>query len=563
MDKKILFLIILLALALRLYKIGSFPPLYSDEAAYGYNSYSILKTARDEYGNFFPLTFKSFGDYKPPLTAWATIPSIFIFGLNDFAIRLPSALAGTATVIIIYFLTAQVFASEIKKNSFFKYLPFASSFLLAVSPWHLHFSKSSMLVGLEIMFIAGGLLLFLKGLEKRKYLIFSSIFFSSAIYTYYGARITVFLLVLFLFFVFRKKLLAVKKTVILCLFLSFLLLSPLLVSIIKEPKTLLGRAKTVSIFFDSRIKIKLEESHIKDGRDFPPQISRFFHNKLYFYSRDVLRRYSQHFSVDFLGASGDHNQPFDIPNMGIVYLIEIPFFLFGLFLIVRNPTPAKTALLAYFLISPVAASFSFITPAANRSANMVIGWSTISAYGFVHLLAHLKSGRPNYLKLSATVLAMIYFLSYSYYFFQYYLFIPTKIPENWYFGRKELVSEVSRLQKNYQKVVVTEKESPNYIWFLLYNKYDPQKYWQSAKISGPDKLGWLHVESFDKYVFTYDFNWEKIEKSPDVLYAVYGEQLPDKWQGTVNGSKYKLLIDKKILYPYTNTAYKIGHLEKY
>lgn len=562
MNKKILFLIITIAFFLRIYKVGSFPALYSDEAAYAYNSYSIAKTGRDEYGNFFPLTLKSFGDYKPPLSAWVTIPSIIIFGINDFAIRLPSALAGTITVTFVYLLSLEIFQNKKRENKLFKHLPYLSALLLAISPWHIHFSRTSMLVGLEMMFISGGLLFFLKGLINRNYLIASSAFFSGAIYSYYGARITVVLLVLFLVLIFRKKLFELKKTVAISLLLTIFLLSPLFISIAKEPQTLLGRARTLSIFFDQGIKLKLEEAHAKDGPAFPTKISRFFHNKFYFYFRESLRRYSQHFSLDFLAVTGDRNQPFKIPNMGMVYLLEIPFFAYGIFLIFRNPTQTKKALLAYLLVSPIAASFSFITPAANRSANMAIGWSIISSYGLIQFLSFLKSAKPNYLKVSIVSLSIIYAFSFAFYLYQYYISIPKLIPENWYFGRKELVAEVSKLQNNYQKVIITEKESPNYIWFLLYSKYDPKKYWQSAKISAPDHLGWLHVESFDKYSFVYSFSWDKTEKSPDVLYAIYGEQLPDSWQGKANGKDYKLLIDKKIFYPNGETAYKIGHLKE-
>ena len=95
-------LIISLAFFLRIYQIASSPPgLYSDETSYGYNAYSLLKTGKDEYGKSWPMTFKSFGDFKPPMTAWLTIPSIAVFGLNEFSVRLPSVLAGTITVLIV------------------------------------------------------------------------------------------------------------------------------------------------------------------------------------------------------------------------------------------------------------------------------------------------------------------------------------------------------------------------------------------------------------------------------------------------------------------------------
>src|SRR4030043_1321992 len=94
--KKILFLIILFALILRLFKIDSYPPsLTWDETSLGYNAYSILTSGYDEHGEFLPLArFIAFGDYKPPGYIYAAVPSVILFGLKEFSVRLPSALAG-------------------------------------------------------------------------------------------------------------------------------------------------------------------------------------------------------------------------------------------------------------------------------------------------------------------------------------------------------------------------------------------------------------------------------------------------------------------------------------
>src|SRR5438874_1717900 len=101
----ILILIVFLASILRFWNLGSVPPsLEWDEAALGYNAYSLLHTGRDEYGTLLPLNLKSFGDYKPAVYAYLDVPFVAIFGLNEFAVRLPSALAGIGLVIVIYFL---------------------------------------------------------------------------------------------------------------------------------------------------------------------------------------------------------------------------------------------------------------------------------------------------------------------------------------------------------------------------------------------------------------------------------------------------------------------------
>ena len=96
--------IILLAGILRLWQLGGIPPSPDwDEAALGYNAFSILQTGRDEFGKFLPVVLRSFDDYKPALYAYITVPSVLIFGLDVFAVRLPSAIIGTLTTLLVFF----------------------------------------------------------------------------------------------------------------------------------------------------------------------------------------------------------------------------------------------------------------------------------------------------------------------------------------------------------------------------------------------------------------------------------------------------------------------------
>jgi len=100
----LLAVIILIGAFLRFYHIDKSPPgLYIDEASIGYNAYTILTSGKDEYGETFPLFFRSFGDYKPPVYIYMTAGSMALFGKNEFAVRFPSALLGSATIVVFYF----------------------------------------------------------------------------------------------------------------------------------------------------------------------------------------------------------------------------------------------------------------------------------------------------------------------------------------------------------------------------------------------------------------------------------------------------------------------------
>src|SRR3989304_8512132 len=81
--------VFLLACFLRFYHLGSYPALNADEAAIGYNAYSLIQTGRDEHGNFWPIHFQSFNDYKPGFYFYLVVPFVKMLGLNEWAVRVP------------------------------------------------------------------------------------------------------------------------------------------------------------------------------------------------------------------------------------------------------------------------------------------------------------------------------------------------------------------------------------------------------------------------------------------------------------------------------------------
>jgi len=144
-HKMFVVLIILLNFFVRAYGVSKSPPSVNyDEAALGYNAYSILKTGRDEYGNFLPLSLRSFNDYKPALYAYLSIPFIAIFGLNGFSIRLVSVVAGTMASIFLF-----LFLNKFFKNKIFVLFSFL---LLSFQPWRLHFSRVALETNLSQMY---------------------------------------------------------------------------------------------------------------------------------------------------------------------------------------------------------------------------------------------------------------------------------------------------------------------------------------------------------------------------------------------------------------------------
>src|SRR3989344_1420207 len=133
---KLILLIVILVIGavLRLWQLGAVPSSIDwDEASLGYNAYSIFETGKDEFGKTLPVVLRSFNDYKPALYTYLIIPSYKIFGLNEFSIRFPSAIMGILTLISVYFLVKKLFQKE--------NIALLTTFLLAISPWHIQFSR--------------------------------------------------------------------------------------------------------------------------------------------------------------------------------------------------------------------------------------------------------------------------------------------------------------------------------------------------------------------------------------------------------------------------------------
>jgi len=144
-----------------------------------------MLTGKDEHGHAWPVNLESFGDFKPAFYSYFLIPFIKVFGLTELAIRLPSALAGILAVLFIYLLTKELtsLAGE--------FMGLTSALLLAISPWHLHFSRGAWEVNLATTFILLGTWLFLKWLKNPKiiFLLLFTLNFTLSLYTYQSARV--------------------------------------------------------------------------------------------------------------------------------------------------------------------------------------------------------------------------------------------------------------------------------------------------------------------------------------------------------------------------------------
>src|SRR3989344_5657708 len=440
------FIIIFLAFALRFVKLGSLPPsLTWDEASWGYNAYSLGVDARDEFGKFLPIQYlESFGDFKPPIYAYLDVFPVKIFGLNEFAVRFPSALFGVLTVLITYFLTKRIFWNSKSKDQYALF----STLFLAISPWHIMLSRAAFEANVATFFIAGGVWLFLAGMQEKKWhIVLSIIFFIISIYTFNTPRIVAPILVLFLGILFRRKLIENKKQTFIAILIGILLILPTIGFLFSSQASL--RFKEVNIFTDINVIKTSNQEIINDSSAW----SRIIHNRRVGYTLSYLKHYFDNFSPIFLFIKGDGNPKFSTQNVGQMYLWDLPFFITGILFLIKRKEGNWWIIPAWLIIGIIPAATARETPHALRVETTLPTFQIFVAYGFSQFLFYIKRYKSFKITIIAVGLLLLANLFYS--FRNYTIHYPYEFSGEWQYGYKNSIRYVESVQGKYNKIYIT------------------------------------------------------------------------------------------------------------
>ena len=483
-EKWILLAIIVLAMCLRLPYLSDIPSgFHADEAAYGYNAYSVLKTGRDEYGRLLPLIFESFGDSKAAVYSYLTIPWIAIFGLNEFAVRFPSVIFGVVFVLLTYLLVFR-FSGD-------KRLSALTTLLAAVSPLGIELSRvqSDPLVCIVFFYLA--VYLWLIWLEKRKgiYIVcmLATLFLSFLTYTV----TRLFAIPFFVLFacMFWKSYNAQAKrmfALVSCIALSAI--------IFLSVGFAGGRFSQINVFSSQDVQLILDEEIREDGVAGKSSIeARIIHNKPIAYARYMLTNFSSYLSSDFLFFQTEQPRREQIPHMGVLLLIECPFLLVGIYQAFKKKLRYGVLSVLWFLLVPATLSIiSGETPNIHRFFLAMFPIHILVGLGILAVINALTHIHRNIVVIG---IAGVFLLNIGYFFHQLFVHQPTHFPYYRGFAYKELVQKLPLYYDDYNHVVVTKGNESPYIYILFFGSYDPTLYQRSGSHRDLDYQG------FGKYVF--------------------------------------------------------------
>ena len=184
-----------------------------DEAALGYNAYSLSKTGRDEWGYRLPLSLRSFNDYKPALYSYLAVPFVRVFGLSQASTRMPSAFLGTISALFTLLILKQLTKS--------KGLPvIIAALFVTLSPWRLHFSRVALETNISSSFFVIMAWCLINRHKNRLYRLGVVLFGLLSIYSYHSARLAVPILIVLVAIDSKKKIIANAFLVLSILVLS-------------------------------------------------------------------------------------------------------------------------------------------------------------------------------------------------------------------------------------------------------------------------------------------------------------------------------------------------------
>lgn len=524
----IIIFLTLTAAFLRFYSLTSNPPsLNIDEVSYGYNAYSILKTARDEYGTFLPITFKSVGDYKNPVLIYSMVPFIELFGLNELGVRFSTALIAVLSVPIFYLLfhslTKQIGVSVI------------ATALLVISPWHIYYSRfaSDHLVGTVLLVL--GAFLFYKMLEGGYVWVFSSaITLVLSLYTYHSQRLFIPLLILGLLFLNLKKLLIKKSQIIAFLLVVVVMSLPLVYLMLFGPDK--ARAAMVFITRDIEYTRYVSLDHLYRSLPFEG-ISKLIFSPLQVFSGENLllfffgaRKYLNYFEPSFLFYNGLNMTIPGTYGLGVLHLFELPWLLLGIYELVRKKIHNWKLIILWILFGLLPASLTNNEQSAGRTLLILPMMLLLTAIGAVKFFALVKNMPSIYLRnfvFFLTICVILWSLGNALLVFSVHF--PKQRGEAFMEGTKEAVEYVLAHKDEYKEIVFDSYrgiEAPYivglpYMYILFYSQYDPYLYQTLPKRSGKELWGW------DKYTIR-KIDWRVDRLRKDVLFIGSPWSLPEQ-----------------------------------
>ncbi|MGE3498538.1 MAG: ArnT family glycosyltransferase [Candidatus Binatia bacterium] len=452
--------VLLLALGLRTWQLEDVPAgLYCDEAANGYNAYAIGTAGIDENGTAWPLYVWSFRvSYKNPIFIYAAILPVKAFGLSAFSVRITAALFGVATVWALFCLGRALYGP---------WVGFWSALLLAVSPWHLHFSRIAFeLIAFPFLFTVACTFL-VRFTQGRRTLPAAFALCALCVYAYAPAVLFVPLFLAGFVLLYARELLRHWRQTLIAIAVAGALLAPAAAFFARE-------AGTGTQYFR-------QTTYIDTSQPWRPQLERFAEN------------YGKFFSAQFLVHEGDPLQRHAVRGFGELYPVYVPLLFFGAATALLRGGRFGALLLWWLALYPVAPSLMNEIPSASRGIIGIPVFCLLSGLGLAAALRVLRWIAPRrrwglaLQAAGAAAVCAVLAAQVHRYLRAYFVEYPTYAaltPGGFQFGYRDVIAYMESQRSEYDLLLLSYTDANQPLVFAqFYRALDPRE-WAGRRDAG-------------------------------------------------------------------------------
>lgn len=468
----VVFLIFVVSLILLSYKLGSVPNgIYVDEATSGVNAYSILKTGKDEYGKEFPAAFRFFGSYSPPLFVYLTTIPVFLFGLNEFSVRVTSVISASLMIFVIY---GFIKIAEIDKKIIPLFL-----LLFIITPWNFFYSRTGYELYLGFFIFSMGALFLWKSLEKKVWLPVSLIILSISTYASHPQIYCVPIFILGFLILFFKRI--DRRSLIIGLFAFLIIQIPHLMLL--NTKAFLNKS---DLFYLNEILLASEKIPLPQFISIPLGFLFSF-----------FARIAAYFSPNSLFFFPDPDPQRSMPEISVFYNWMIIPFAIGFFAVFSKINKLSKFLIILTSSIVIPASLTRDPFSTQRALGLLLPFFIIICVGLSKI--YIKIGLRKFL------ITFLIFFGFSVILLwrSYFVLLPAERAKDWNFGYKALSEFISKNPES-KFLIDQSRLKPAYIEIAFFNKTDPNMLQEATDPK-------IKEDYYNNSEFNPNYNFENIE----------------------------------------------------
>lgn len=431
----VLLAILIVAAALRLPGLDRIPNgLIPDEALSAYDAFSIVKTGRDAYGERLPLFPQSTARLQC-MNMYLVVPFVALHGLDEWSARLPSALAGTFTVALLFLCVREPFGSA---------AALGAAGLLAVSPWHVLLSRTGYDWNLLPAMAALTGWLLTRALRRGAAFWAAGAAAGLACYTYAPIRVWLPLLLLLILVTHADYLRQVWRSSLLALVIAAALAAP----VVAMTLTSEGRERLAAV---------------------APQEGNAWRG-----ARGFLQRFGKSFSPGFLFASAETPELHRMRSTGLLHGFEGLLIVAGCAVCLTSQERRGLLPLLACVAAPLAVAIHRDAPDPVLGAVMLPWLQGLGGVGVgwcIRAAARLRRGGR------AALLACVALwvgASVARMSFDLYREFPVYSARAWGYGARQAVATLEKTRAEYDDVIVDTGEKLASSLILFYSRYDPR-----------------------------------------------------------------------------------------